>query len=1047
MVSFFIRRPVFASVCSLIIVLVGWIGYGRLPVQEFPSIDPPVVTVRTTYTGANPGLVETEITEVLESEINGIEGIETLTSQSLQSSSQITVRFQLDRDIDVAAQDVRDRVGRALERLPEEADPPVVSKESGDASPILWFALSGGDRLTSLELNNYVERYVIDPLETVSGVSRIFVGGERRYAMRIWLDPAQLAARNLTVLDLEAVLQRENVEIPSGLVEGETAEYSVRTLGRLRSPAEYEALVLRSDAEGNRVTLGDVGRVELGAENERTFARFKGDEAVALGVVKLAKSNTVAVAAAAKAEMERLSQDFPEGMTYAIAFDESAFVERAISEVWQALFGALVLVVLVIFGFLHDWRATLVPAIAMPVSLIGAFAVMSGFGFSINTLTLFALTLATGLVVDDAIVVLENIVRLLQTTDMSPAEASEAGTQEVIFAVIATTLVLVAVFVPVGLSSGTTGRLFSEFAFTLAGSVVISTIVALTLTPMLAARLLRSRSGRRRSLSARLMAGVDVLLNHARDTYARLLRGVIRWRVVAIGVFGAALAITYGLYLSLPQEFLPSEDRGGLLVFVNAPEGTSLPYNDRVMRQVETVLAETPGIESYFTIGAFGQGGGEGQTNRGIAFAKLLPWDERAQADQTQAAILGQLQQGLGGISEALVFPIALPGLPGAGFEPPIQFVLQSTDLETLVNTSNTFLERARQLPELINADTDLKVNKPELAIEIDRDRAAALGIPVEDVATTLRILLGGQTLSNFIEGNRRYDVIAQADAEFRASPSAIEALYIRTSGGSANGSTNGSTNENSTNGPTGGQIIPLSAVVRVNTTTTPPQIPHFNRFRSSTLSASPAPGFSLGQSLDALNALASEVLPDDMRTALNGESLEFVKTGRSAMVTFLLGLAFIYLVLAAQFESFVDPLVVMLAVPLSLLGAFGTLLLMGQTFNAYSQVGAIVLIGLVTKNSILLVEFANQLRDRGLPPVKAAIESGRLRFRPILMTAFSTIFGLLPLALSSGPGAASRAALSLAVVGGMTVSTFLTLGIVPAFYTLVNGSTRPISR
>lgn len=1026
MVSFFIRRPVFALVCSLVIVLVGWIGYGRLPVQEFPSIDPPVVTVRTTYTGANPGLVETEITEVLESEINGIEGIETLTSQSLQSSSQITVRFLLDRDIDVAAQDVRDRVGRALERLPEEADPPVVSKESGDASPILWFALSGGDRLTSLELNNYVERYVIDPLETVSGVSRIFVGGERRYAMRIWLDPTQLAARNLTVLDIEEVLRRENVEIPSGLVEGETAEYSVRTLGRLRSPTEYEALVLRSDAEGNRVTLGDVGRVELGAENERTFARFKGDEAVALGVVKLAKSNTVAVAAAAKAEMERLSQDFPEGMTYAIAFDESAFVERAISEVWEALFGALVLVVLVIFGFLHDWRATLVPAIAMPVSLVGAFAVMSGFGFSINTLTLFALTLATGLVVDDAIVVLENIVRLLQTTDMSPAEAAEEGTQEVIFAVIATTLVLVAVFVPVGLSSGTTGRLFAEFAFTLAGAVVISTVVALTLTPMLAARLLRSRSGRRRSLSARLMAGVDVLINHARDTYARLLRGVIRWRVVAIGLFGATLVITYGLYLSLPQEFLPSEDRGGLLVLVNAPEGTSLPYNDRVMQQVETVLAETPGIESYFTIGAFGSGGGEGQTNRGIAFAKLVGWDERSQAEQTQAAILGQLQQGLGGITEALVFPIALPGLPGAGFEPPIQFVLQSTDLETLVNTSNTFLERARQLPELINADTDLKVNKPELTIQIDRDRAAALGVPVEDVATTLQILLGGQTLSNFIEGNRRYDVIAQAEAEFRASPSAIEALYIRTGGD---------------------QMIPLSALVQVDTTTTPPQIPHFNRFRASTLSASPAPGFSLGQALESLNELAEEVLPADMRTALNGESLEFVKTGRSALVTFLLGLAFIYLVLAAQFESFVDPLVVMLAVPLSLLGAFGTLLLMGQTFNAYSQVGAIVLIGLVTKNSILLVEFANQLRDRGLPPVKAAIESGRLRFRPILMTAFSTIFGLLPLALSSGPGAASRVALSLAVVGGMTVSTFLTLGIVPAFYTLVNGSTRPISR
>ncbi len=1030
-VNFFLRRPVFASVCSLVIVLVGLVSFGQLPVQEFPQIDPPVVTITTTYPGANPETVETEVTEVLEREINGAEGIDTLTSDSSQSQSQIRARFVVGQDVNIAAQDVRDRVARAVRSLPEEVDPPIVRRESGGTSPIVWIALSGGGRLSSLEVNDYAEQNIIDVLETVPGVSRVFIGGQRRYAMRLWIDPRKLVARNLTVSDVEDALREQNIELPSGRLEGNTTEYSVRVEGRLRSPADYENLVLAARSDGASVKFTDVGRVELGAENERTFARSNGQEAVALGIVKLSTANTLEVANRAVAEMERLSEQFPEGMVYRVAFDRAEFVARAIEEVWSALAIAILLTIISIFVFLHDWRATLIPAVTIPVSLIGSLAVIAALGYSINTLTLFALTLATGLVVDDTIVVLENVIRYLQQpTDeatgeaRSPFTATAIATQEVFFAVIATTVVLVAVFVPVIFSGGETGRLFSEFSATLAGAVVVSTVVALTLAPPLCARLLRPQGEPKG-----IFAVFDRGLGWTRDRYGSLLKRVVRSPGVVILIFLVSTVGGWWCFQQLPRELLPTEDRGVVITFVNGPDGASLPYTDRVVQQVETIFQDKSAIEGYFTIGAFSRGSGVGQTNRAIAFAKLNPWEERS-AEEAQSSVIGSLFGAFSQIPEARIFPVAPQGLPGAGFGSPLQLVIQGNDLQTIAAETEELAARARELPELRNVDVDLSFTQPEVSVRINRDKAAALGVEIRDIARTLQTLLGGREVTSFNRGNRRYEVILQAEAEFRVEPEAIANLYIET---------------DPPEGPAA--AVPLGALVDVETITTPPTITHFNRRRTATLSASPAPGYSLGQALDAVKALAAETLPEDFRTDVSGESRTLLQSGQTTLFIFGLSMAFVFLVLAAQFESYLDPLIIMLAVPLALLGAFGALLLFGQTLNAYSQVGLVVLIALATKNSILIVEFANQLRESGVPLVKAAIAAGRIRFRPILMTAFSTLFGILPLVLSGGPGAASRTALGTAVLGGMGLSTFLSLGVVPTFYVLFNRRRSPRSR
>ncbi len=1012
--NFFIKRPVFASVCSLLIVLIGLVGYGRLPVQEYPSIDPPVVNVTAVYPGANPRVVETEVTEILEAEINGVEGIKTLTSESREGVSSITVQFDLGEDVDVGAQEVRSRVSQAVGDLPNDVESPIVRKQSGDSSPIVWFGLYGKEEgVTTLELSDYADRFLVDALESVDGVSSVIIGGERRYAMRLWIDPQRLAARNLTVLDVEDALRRENVEIPSGRIEGQMSEFSVRTLGRLQNPPEYEELVIATNPDGTQVRLKDVGRAEIGAEDERSFVRFNGRPAVGLGVVKLSAANTLEVAAGVREKMKQLRSQFPPGIDYEVAVDNSEFVQLAIDEVWMSLYIAVFLVILVIFFFLRDWRATIVPAVTIPVSLIGAFGVMFFLDYSVNTLTLFALTLATGLVVDDTIVVLENIVRYVEEEDMKPYRAATHGLKEVVFAVIATTVVLVAVFLPVGFSTGTTGRLFTEFALTLAGSVIISSFVALTLAPSLSARILKHDS----QLHGWVFDKVEDALNGMANFYARTLRFVLSVKGVVVIGFFLSLALVAVLFSQLPKEFLPTEDRGRILTFVRAPQGVTIDYTDQVIRQVEAVYENTPEVKYYFSVGAFGRGA-PGQVNQGITFVRLQPWSQRTEPQQAQQALVGQFFGKFIAIPEALVFPINPSSLPGAGFGQPVQFVLQGSDLEELARVSGELAQQANQLPELVNVDTTLKLTQPELTIAIDRKKAAELGITAQDISSTMQILLGGQEITNFNRGNRRYEVVVQAEDRFRMSPEDINELYIRTQDGA---------------------VVPLGNVVTIDTTTTPPQIEHYQRFRSATLEASPAPGYSLGQALTALEALADEVIPDSITTGLAGQSLEFAEAGEATSFIFALALAFIFLVLAAQFESYLDPIVVLLAVPLSLLGAFGALWLARLDLNIYSQIGAIMLIGLATKNSILIVEFANQKREAGLSISRAVLEAGKIRFRPILMTAFSTIFGLLPLAFASGAGAASRVSIGMSVVGGMLVSTLLSLYVVPVFYVIAN--------
>lgn len=1018
--NFFIKRPVFASVCSLLIILIGLVGYTRLPIQEFPSIDPPVVSVRTSYPGANPEVVETEVTEILEAEINGVEGVKTLTSSTREGSSSINVEFELDRDLEAAAQDVRSRVSRAMRNLPDEVDAPVVSKESSDDERIMWIALTG-EKYSPLELSNYADKFVKNALETVNGVGSIFIGGERRYAMRLWLDPKKMAARNITALDVEQALRQQNVEIPSGRIEGKSTEFPIRTFGRLRTPEEYKDLIIKRNNDNSQTRLRDIGRAEIGAESDRTIARYNGKPTVALGLTKLSGANILEVAKGAKDKMKELSQDFPEGMEYNIAVDYSTFVEVAIQEVWKSLLLAIVLVVLVIYAFLRDWRATLIPTITIPVSLIGAFGVMFFLGFSINTLTLFALTLSTGLVVDDTIVVLENIVRYIQEEGKTPMQAAMLGVGEVVFAVIATTVVLIAVFLPVGFSGGTTGQIFNEFALTIAVSVVLSTFVALTLAPPLSGRILKKHEpGEQSNIVSRVLAIpldlFDWALSRITAMYDWSLRLLMAMKPLVILGFVISFWVIVWLFQQLPQGFLPTEDRGRVFVSVTSPEGVSVAYTNNVMGQVEDQLSQVPEMKGYFSITGFG---GAAQANRGFAFTNLKPWSERTKPEQAQQEIVKRLFGAFAPITDARVFPINPGSLPGASRSQPLQFVLQGTDLDELAQVSEEFANEAQQLPQLMNIDTDLKINKPEVAIEIDRSQAANLGVSVQDIARTLQIMMGGEDITNFTQGNQRYDVIVRAEEEFRESLQDIDEMYVRTEQGT---------------------MIPLSNVVTVKTSTTPPEINHFNRFRSATIEGSPAPGVSLGEALQALDQLAERVLPANMRTDLKGESSQFRDAGQATLFVFGLAMIFIFLTLAAQFESYIDPVVILLAVPLSLLGAFGALWLAQLEVNVYSRIGLIMLIGLATKNSILIVEFANQLLAEGMSLTKAAVEASRLRFRPILMTAFSTIFGVMPLAFASGAGAASRISIGMSVMGGMLVSTVLSLYVVPVFYVMAKG-------
>jgi multidrug efflux pump len=997
-VDTFIRRPVLASMVSLALVLVGAIGYTRLPVREFPDADAPVVSVTVLLPGASPQVIESSVTDVLEEELSSVEGLRTMTSASQEQLSLITLEFTLDREIEAAAQDVRDKVSRVRGLLPDDIEEPVVAKEDADAFPIMFLALTS-DAYSLMELSDIADREVKPRLQTIPGVAGAPIYGERRFAMRVWLSPRELAARRLTVQDVERAIQTRSVEVPAGRIESDRREFSVRYLGEMRTAAEFADLTV-ANSGGQLVKLGEVARVEPGPEDERSVVRYSRQPGVFVGVVRQSKANVVEVAEAALAELPAVQRALPAGVQLSMAYDGSMFVRRSIQEARETLVITAVIVIAIIFLFLRTLRATVIPALAIPVSIVATFAVLAGMGFSVNSLTLLGLILAIGIVVDDAIIVMENAYRHQEELRKDPETAAVDGTREITTAVIATTIALLAVFSPLLFLTGATGRLFTEFGVAVGGAVLISGIVALTLTPMLSAKILRVTHR-----ESRFEHVVGVALDAIAGIYGRTLGRAVRHPVLVVGA-GAVLMLTAaGLFRALEREFVPPDDRGFFFTFVVAPEGATVEYTDGYVRQLEEIIHRTADVRSSFAVVGFG-----GPPSSGIVGPILTDWDER---DRSAQDIINEVQpQFFFGVPGVFAFAINPPAF--GGFNPPVQFVVKHRDFDALVGGMDALVARASTIPGLLNVDTDLRVTKPELVVTLDRDRAEDLGVPARDIALTLQTLLGGRDVSRFTSDNKLYDVILRLDPAERSTPSDISGLDVR--------------------GRTGG-LVPLDAVTRVEERVGPRQLNHYNRVRSFTLSASMAPGFTLGQALDSLNAAAAQVLPPGSTVDLAGESRELRESGAALYFAFGLALVFVFMVLAAQYESLLHPFTVMLAVPLAVTGALGALWVAGSTLNVYSQVGMILLIGLVSKNSILLVTYANDLRARGREAVDAMLEAGRIRLRPILMTSVATVFGALPIALGLGAGAGSRRPLGYAIIGGMVVSTLITLYLVPAVF------------
>ena len=1000
-----INRPVMAIVFTLVIILFGLVAYSRLPVREYPDIDPPIVSITTLYRGASPSVVETEITDLLEEQISTIPGVKTLTSSSQEQGSVITIEFELDRNVDEAANDVRDRVSRIRGELPREADDPIIEKVDVNAQAIVWLALSS-TRHSNLELTDVADRILKEHIQRLPGVGSIIIGGERRYAMRIWLDAQKMAALALTTSDVEAAIRRENVEIPAGRVEGEGREFSVRTRGELVTPEQFAAIIVRQSGD-DYVRLGDVADVSLGAADERTAVRYNGQPAVGLGIVKQSKASTLEVADHVTGDLPELSKLLPEGMRLDVAYNSANFIKDSIDEVGLTLGLAVLLVVFVILLFLKSIRATIIPTFAIPTSIIGAFAIAYVLGFTINILTLLALVLAIGLVVDDAIVVLENVYRHMEM-GKSRMRAAFDGSKEIGFAVLATTISLVAVFVPLAFLQGSVGRLFNEFGLTVAVSVLISGFVALTLTPMLCSRMLKPLHGTSNSWASR---SFDAFFERLDKIYARSLNYAVRHRMLSIAGVVVLVAVGAAMLRFLPRELVPTEDRGTAFGIVLAPEGATLAYTDRYMHQIEDILMAVPERQGLFTATGLAFGG-PGRVTNGFIFLALKRPNQR---DRSQQEIVQELFPRLLGIPGVLAFMINPPSL-GQGFTAPVQYVLQADTYEELQQAVGTMMGKAMALGYMVNLDTDLRLNKPQLDVSIDRERAAGLGVSVTDVGTALETYLGGRVVGNFKRGAKQYDVITQLKPSERSTPHTIGELYVRGKGG----------------------LVQLATVVKTDETVAPKELNHFNRVRAATISANLAPGYSLGQAIDDLDAIAATELPTGIKTALSGQSQDFRESSSALYFLFLFALVFIFLVLAAQFESFVHPLTILLSVPLAVVGALVSLLVFKQSINIYSQIGLIMLIGLVTKNSILIVEYANQLRRQGKEIVDAVCTAAEIRLRPILMTSFATIFGVLPIAIGLGAGAESRRPLGIAVVGGMVFSTFLTLIAVPVVYTLL---------
>jgi len=1008
-----IRRPVLASVLSLALIVFGLVGYGRLPVRELPSVDFPIVSITTVLPGASPEVVETEITEILEEELNGVEGIDFMKSSSSEQISSITIQFDLARDIDAAAQDVRDRVSRVRSRFPDNTEEPNIHKIDADAQAIMWLALYSDTR-SSLELIDVADRDVRPRLETIPGVGQIQVGGSNKRAMRIELDRNLLTAAGVAVSDVMRALKSENIELPSGRIEGKWREFVVRTAGDLKTPEEFAALIVayRGDAP---VRLRDVGRVRYGYENERTAARFNGTSTTGLGVVKQSRANTLTVANAVKAEVERIRATLPDGYHLDVAFDQSPFIEQSVADVQESLILATILVVIIIFVFLQSGRSTMIPSVVIPVSIISTFGAMYFLDFTINNLTLLALTLVVGVVVDDAIIVLENVYRHMEE-GLGRVEAASKGSDEIAFAVIATTLTLVVVFVPIAFLSGVVGRLFYEFGITVTVAVAVSGFVALTLTPMLCSRVLSlgTTAGKQNTLG-RMARAFDRGVSSTAAAYERTLRVALHHRVATIALLLATTGASVGLFFHLGKEFVPEDDRGYYLASLKSPEGSTLAYQNAVQREVEHLIDSMPETKSYFSVVAFGAGG-PGSVNQGIMFVRMQDADKRTRSTQQVIAELREKARSIVGTD--VYFFMANP-LRQGNRGTPLQVAIQNPDFDRLVEFSQKLEQQVGKLPGLRDVELDLEVNKPQLDVRIDREKAASLAISATDIADTLRVLLGGDDATRFRRGNELYDVIVQLTAADRFATSDPASIYVRT--GSAG-------------------LVPLSNVIKVRESVGPSAVNHYDRKRSVILSAN-LDGVDLGTAIGDVNDLAQATLPPGFTTTLAGESREFLRGSQGLSITFLLALAAVFLVLAAQFESFVHPFTIMLALPLATFGALAGLALFGMTLNVYSFIGLIMLMGLVTKNSILLVDYANTLLGQGRSASDAVAEAGRVRLRPILMTAASTIVGILPVALGLGAGSESRRPLGIAVLVGMTTSTLLTLYVVPVFYTIVESA------
>jgi multidrug efflux pump len=997
-----IKRPVFATVMSLVLVLVGLVSYERLSVREYPAIDPPVITVEATYPGASAPIVETQVTQVLEDSLAGIEGIDFITSISRQESSQITVTFKLDRNQDYAAADVRDRVGRVRGRLPQEIEEPIIQKREADAQPIIFLAFYS-DGHSALEITDYADRYVKDQLQTLPGVAEVRLFGDREYSMRIWLDPERLAAFQLTPQDVEAGLRRQNVEVPSGRIESLQREFTVLAETDLRTPEQFNDIIIK-DANAYLVRLADVGHAELGALDERRIVRFNGKPAIALGVIKQATANPLEVSDAVRKVLPTITGTLPAGMQVGVAHDKSVFIAESIKNVYHTIGEAIVLVVLIIFVFLRSLRATLIPLVTIPVSLIGAFALMLALGFSINTLTLLALVLAIGLVVDDAIVMLENIYRHVEN-GVPPVKAALLGSREISFAIIAMTITLAAVYAPIGFMTGLTGRLFTEFAWTLAGAVIVSGFVALTLSPMMCSKLLKHSDNHNF-----LYRIIERFLNGVTAVYRTLLKGALAVRPLVLLVGLAVAGASYFLFMNLKSELAPLEDQGTIITVFRAPEGATIDYTDAYGKQLEEIALKVPESDRVFLVS------GNPTVSQGRVILRVKPWDER---ERTQQEIARTIAPEIVAVPGVVAFPSNPPSLGQHARSKPVNFVIQTSrpygELQEMVDT---LLEKVRDYPGLVDVDSDLKLNSPQLDIAVDREKAASMGIEIDTLGRTLETMLGGRQVTRFKREGEQYDVVVKIADIDRRNPDDMRRIYVR---------------------GTNGAMIPLSNLITIKEAVAPKELNHFNQLRAATITAQLAPGYSLSDALTFLEQVARETLPATAYVEYAGESREFREASASMFLTFLLALGFIYLVLAAQFESFTDPFIIMLTVPLSITGALLALWWSGGTLNIYSQVGLVTLIGLITKHGILIVEFANQLRAKGQPMRDAVIESATLRLRPILMTTGAMVLGAVPLAIATGAGAESRQDIGGVIVGGLLVGTFFTLFVIPVVYTYLS--------